>query len=176
MEVQGIVKERGETVDVGTSGFQKRELVVTTEEQYPQDILINFAQDKCNLLQEIHPGQKVKVFINLRGRGWVNPDMAKNPAQKTAYFNDIQGWKIEVLQAVANNAVPAAAQPTPAAQRKFVFTATDATYEAYKAQNWTDALLAQHGKGHYENVVPAAPSAPIAPQQNPNAPDPDLPF
>jgi hypothetical protein len=176
MEVNGAVKFRGETFDVGTSGFQKRELVITTEEQYPQDILINFVQDKCNLIQDINIGDKVKVFINLRGRGWVDPDMNKNPTQKTSWFNDIQGWKIEKTGSVAPPAQQAAAQ----VQRKFVFTATDATYEAYKAANWTDALLVQEGKGHYANVTPAPPAqqpapAPVAPNPN-NGTDPDLPF
>ena len=38
MEVQGKVKMVGETQTFGSNGFRKRELVVTTEEQYPQMI------------------------------------------------------------------------------------------------------------------------------------------
>ena len=34
MEVQGKIKFIGETQTVGAKGFRKRELVVTTEEQY----------------------------------------------------------------------------------------------------------------------------------------------
>ena len=50
MEVQGKVKMIGETQTFGSNGFRKRELVVTTEEQYPQHILVEFVQDKTDLL------------------------------------------------------------------------------------------------------------------------------
>ena len=88
MEVIGKVKVVNPEQQVSAS-FKKRELVVTTEEQYPQHILIEFAQDKCDLLNNISVGQEVKVSINLRGREWVNPQ------GETKYFNQIQGWKIE---------------------------------------------------------------------------------
>jgi len=38
MEIEGKVKLVGETKTFGTNGFRKRELVVTTDEQYPQHI------------------------------------------------------------------------------------------------------------------------------------------
>jgi hypothetical protein len=92
MEVQGRVKMIGETKTFGNNGFRKRELVVTTEEQYPQHILVEFVQDKCDLLNNYGEGQMVKVSINLRGREWVNPQ------GETKYFNSVQGWRIENLQ------------------------------------------------------------------------------
>ncbi|MDO6595526.1 DUF3127 domain-containing protein [Oceanihabitans sp. 2_MG-2023] len=93
MEVQGKVKMIGETQTFGSNGFRKRELVVTTEEQYPQHILVEFVQDKTDLLNNYKEGQAVKVNINLRGREWVNPQ------GETKYFNSVQGWRIEALQA-----------------------------------------------------------------------------
>lgn len=92
MEIQGRVKMIGATQTVGANGFQKRELVVTTEEQYPQHILIEFIQDKCALLDVLKVGQQVKVSINLRGREWINPQ------GEVRYFNSISGWKIEQIQ------------------------------------------------------------------------------
>lgn len=91
MEVQGKIKMIDEAKTFG-SGFKKRELVVTTEEQYPQHILIEFVQDKCDLLNAFKVGQQVKVSINLRGREWVNPQ------GEAKYFNSVQGWRIENLQ------------------------------------------------------------------------------
>lgn len=88
MEVSGKVKLVRDEQQVSAS-FKKRELIVSTEEQYPQFISINFVQDKCDLLNGIAEGDTVKVSINLRGREWINP---QGEAQ---YFNDIQGWKIE---------------------------------------------------------------------------------
>ena len=95
MEVQGKVKLIGETQTFGSNGFRKREIVVTTEEQYPQHIMVEFVQDKTDLLNNYQVGQAVKVNINLRGREWVNPQ------GETKYFNSIQGWRIEALQAEA---------------------------------------------------------------------------
>lgn len=89
MEVQGVIKLIGETEKIGDNGFKKRDLVVTTEEQYPQDISIQFVQDKCDVLNGYTIGQNVKVGINLRGREWVSPQ------GETKYFNTIQGWRIE---------------------------------------------------------------------------------
>ena len=92
MELEGKVKLVGETKTFGNNGFRKRELVVTTDEQYPQDILVEFVQDKCDLLNNYKVGQDVKVSINLRGREWTNPQ------GEVKYFNSIQGWRIETLQ------------------------------------------------------------------------------
>ena len=78
MEVQGKVKMVGETQTFGTNGFRKREVVVTTEEQYPQHIMVEFVQDKCDLLNNVSVGQPVKIGINLRGREWVNPQGEAN--------------------------------------------------------------------------------------------------
>jgi hypothetical protein len=102
MEVQGKIKMIGETQTFGSNGFRKRELVVTTEEQYPQHILIEFVQDKTDLLNNYQVGQGVKVNINLRGREWVNPQ------GETKYFNSVQGWRIENLQTAADNMPPVA--------------------------------------------------------------------
>ncbi len=102
MEVQGKIKLIGETQTFGTNGFRKRELVVTTEEQYPQHIMIEFVQDKTELLDAYKVGQPVKININLRGREWVNPQ------GEAKYFNSIQGWRIENVQqdASSGNAPP----------------------------------------------------------------------
>ena len=88
MELIGKIKVINPTQEVSAS-FKKRELVVTTDEQYPQHILIEFNQDKCDILNNYNIGEAVKVSINLRGREWVNPQ------GETKYFNSIQGWRIE---------------------------------------------------------------------------------
>ncbi|CAM4237888.1 DUF3127 domain-containing protein [Zobellia nedashkovskayae] len=92
MEVQGKVKMVGETQTFGNNGFRKREIVLTTDEQYPQHIMVEFVQDKTDLLNNFKVGQDVKVSINLRGREWTNPQ------GEVKYFNSIQGWRIEGVQ------------------------------------------------------------------------------
>lgn len=110
MEVQGKIKMIGQTQTFGSNGFRKREVVVTTEEQYPQHILVEFVQDKCDLLNNFSVGQPVKIGVNLRGREWVNPQ------GETKYFNSVQGWRIENLtsQPQGGGAVPPADQFEPA--------------------------------------------------------------
>jgi len=106
MEVIGRVKVINPEQQV-SAAFKKRELVVTTEEQYPQHILVEFTQDKCDLLNNYGVGESVKVSINLRGREWVNPQ------GETKYFNSIQGWRIEKAVAEASSAQAPAAPAAP---------------------------------------------------------------
>lgn len=106
MEVTGKIKMVGAEQQVSPT-FKKRELVVTTDEQYPQSIMIEFVQDKIDLLNNLAVGENVKVSINLGGREWVNPQ------GETKYFNSIKGWRIEKMQ---SEAPVSAAPPMPAAQ------------------------------------------------------------
>jgi hypothetical protein len=107
MEVTGKIKMIDQTKEVGSAGFKKRDVVVTTDEQYPQHILVQFVQDKCDLLNGYQVGEPVKIDINLRGREWTNPQ------GEIVYFNTIQGWRIGKLQAEAPSAqMP----PMPAAE------------------------------------------------------------
>ena len=99
MEVIGKIKVINAVQQVSAS-FKKRELVVTTSEQYPQHILIEFNQDKCDLLNQFKVGDEVNVSINLRGREWINPQ------GDAKYFNQIQGWKIsKITDAPSQSAV-----------------------------------------------------------------------
>jgi len=100
MEVIGKIKKIDETKTYGSNGFRKRELVLTTDEQYPQFLLIEFVQDKCDLLNNFNVGEDVKISINLRGREW------QNPQGEIKYFNSIQGWRLEKMQAGADTVPP----------------------------------------------------------------------
>ena len=92
MEIQGRIKQIFPSQMIGQNGFEKRDLVIVTEEQYPQTIIIQFTQQRCDLLESLQVGQNVKVYINIRGREWTNPQ------GEIKYFNTIEGWKIEVIQ------------------------------------------------------------------------------
>ena len=100
MEVTGRIKKIDETKTYGASGFRKRELVLTTDEQYPQMLLIEFVQDKTDVLNSFNVDEEVKISVNLRGREWINPE------GEAKYFNSIQGWRIEKLQANAPAEMP----------------------------------------------------------------------
>ena len=89
---------------IGTAlGFSKREMVVTVEDgKYPQDINLEFVQDKAALLDSLQPGQEVTVSFDIRGREY-----------NGRYFNNLQGWR--VVSAVDEAVPPAEEQhfPTP---------------------------------------------------------------
>ena len=105
MEVSGKIKWLDDTKTYGNNGFRKREVVITTEEQYPQHILVEFIQDKCDLLDAFQMGQNVKIGINLRGREWVNPQ------GETKYFNSVQGWRIEAVLPSSDSEMPTMSPP-----------------------------------------------------------------
>lgn len=88
MELQGTIKKIFET-QTFASGFQKREMVLLTQEQYPQPISVEFLSEKINLLDQFSEGDNVKIGINIRGREWTSPQ------GEVKYFNSITGWRME---------------------------------------------------------------------------------
>lgn len=92
-EIKGTIKCISQTVEVSAK-FKKREVVVTTQEQYPQQISIEFHQDKVSLLDGVKQGQEVTVGINIRGREWTSPQ------GEVRYFNSIVGWRIDTAKQV----------------------------------------------------------------------------
>jgi single-strand DNA-binding protein len=88
MELTGKIKLINPTQSFD-SGFSKREFVLTTKDQYPQDIKIEVVKDKCDLLNSFNPGDDIKVSINLKGNEY-----------NGKYYVSIQGWKIERLEGV----------------------------------------------------------------------------
>ena len=90
MDITAIIKRIEATRTVGAQDFKFRDLIVTTEEQYPQTLCIQFVQGKCEELDKWKAGQKVKIDINLRGK-----ETTKD--EKTVVFNTIQGWRIQGL-------------------------------------------------------------------------------
>lgn len=82
MEVTGVIKVIMET-ETFDSGFSKRGFVVTTSEQYPQDIKLEFVKEKCDILDKYTEGQEVTVGFNLRGNEY-----------NGKYYVNLNAWKI----------------------------------------------------------------------------------
>lgn len=96
-EVIGSIIHIGNTEVVGSAGtFKKRLLVVKTDEQYPQEVAIDFVQDKCGMLDKYAVGQPVKVGINIRGNKY-----------NEKWYCSLNGWRIDKLDApsLTNTAV-----------------------------------------------------------------------
>ena len=107
MEIQGRIKTIFATETVEQNGFQKRDLVISTDGQYSQDIIIQFQQGKCVLLDNLKIGQIVKIHFNLQGREWTSPQ------GEVKYFNTVVGWKIEILQPMQQYQPPMQYQQAP---------------------------------------------------------------
>ena len=163
MEIQGRIIKISPTQTVGQNGFQRRDVVISTEEQYPQYIPFDFVQEKCVLLDNFQVGQLVRISFNIRGREWVNP----------------QGGRIENAEVAQGAYTPPQGQYPPQGQ------------PAYPPQGYAQPQYQQappqyqQAPPQYQQTPPQYP--PQAPQQAFSAPDPaqgasapteedDLPF
>lgn len=99
MELTGTVIKVGETYTVGQKNYTKRDLVIETNEKYPQKISIEFGGEKVNELDKVLETQNVEVGINIKGREW-----------KGKYYNTIEGWRVKVLE--QNTKEPALVEET----------------------------------------------------------------
>lgn len=88
MEFNGSIVRIGET-EIVSDKFQKRQFVVTdNHDQYPQHILFELQQTKCDTIDSFKVGDAVRVSFNLRGRDWTD----KEGVVKT--FNTLVAWAI----------------------------------------------------------------------------------
>ena len=99
-KMTGTIKIIGST-QIISEKFSKREFVVVHGEndKFPQEIMFQCTQDKCEMLDKFMEGQEVEVSFNLRGRGWTNPQ------GEVKYFNTLECWRLET----------SAARPAPSA-------------------------------------------------------------
>jgi len=75
-----------------SSGFSKRELIVTEEGvgQWPNRVTFNFKRDNAEKLKGIGVGESVTVTFALDGREWTDPK-----TNKVRHFSDLVGLKVE---------------------------------------------------------------------------------
>lgn len=81
-DVTGKIKIIGELQSFA-SGFTKVQVVVTSDEQYPSDIPIEFFKDKANLLDSFNVGDSVKIDVNIKGSEY-----------QGKYYVGLIGWRI----------------------------------------------------------------------------------
>jgi hypothetical protein len=70
--------------------FQKREVTIKSDDQYPQYVTFQLTQDKCSLADNLKAGEVVEVQYNLRGRRWEAQDGT------IKYFNTIEAWTMSL--------------------------------------------------------------------------------
>lgn len=88
MKVNGKVHFIG-TVKAISDKYQSRDLVLKTDDKYPQTIPFQLSQDKVNLANNLKVGDMIEVSINIRGREW------KSPTGVVKYFATLDVWSIE---------------------------------------------------------------------------------
>lgn len=87
MKVKGTIKLVGETKQVSAK-FQTREIVLVTDEKYPQHIPFQLSQDKVSLADNLKAGEVVELSFNLRGREW------KSPQGEVKHFLTLDVWSM----------------------------------------------------------------------------------
>jgi hypothetical protein len=87
-KINGTLKVANQT-QVINEKFSKREFVIETTDQYPQLVMFQLTQDKCELLSAFKVGNQLEVSWNLRGREWTSP------AGEVKYFNTLEAWRLE---------------------------------------------------------------------------------
>ena len=102
MNIQGKLHVKYDTKQV-TESFRKREFVIEFIDgnpMYPQYLLFQLIQDKCDALDGFTEGAQVDVSFNLRGREW------KSPQGEIKYFNSLDAWRIVPATQSEQSATP----------------------------------------------------------------------
>lgn len=66
------------------SGFRKREFVITTDEQYPQDVKFECVNDRISILDGLTTNDQIDVSFNVRGNEY-----------QGRYYVNLQAWRVE---------------------------------------------------------------------------------
>ena len=82
-EVKGTLKKLFDQQDF-PSGFYKRDFVITTMEQYLQDIKFSALKEKSEQLGQFSEGDVLNVKFDLRGREY-----------NGQFYVDLNAWRIE---------------------------------------------------------------------------------
>lgn len=72
------------------SGFFKRDFVVRSEEQYPQDVKFTLTKERVEVLDQFQEGQTVEVSFDIRGREY-----------NGNYYVDLNAWRLKAAEASA---------------------------------------------------------------------------
>lgn len=110
MNLQGKLHKKFDTKQISAS-FRKREFVIEFVENplYPQYVLLQLIQDKCDLIDSYEEGTMLEVAFNLRGREWTSPQ------GEVKYFNSLDAWRVTPVAAGQGGANSPAPTPPPEA-------------------------------------------------------------
>tara|TARA_B100000768_G_scaffold182061_1_gene209087 strand:+ start:1299 stop:1673 length:375 start_codon:yes stop_codon:yes gene_type:complete len=94
-EMKGKIKKIFDQQDF-PSGFYKRDFVITTEDQYPQDVKFTAVKERTEQVAQLGEGDDVVVKFDIRGREY-----------NGNFYVDLNAWRVES----GAGSGPAAASP-----------------------------------------------------------------
>jgi len=85
--------ERIKDTETFKNDFRKRELILDLDKggKFENQVAITFVNDKCDLLDNFQPGQRVTVGFFMQGRSYLKPG---KPESERRWFNELRGWEI----------------------------------------------------------------------------------
>lgn len=91
-EIRVKIVEVGETMEVGSNGFQKREVIGMIEGEYPDYYKFEFIKNNVDLPDQLIEGTYATIVFNLQGKKVESKKKNDGPM----YFTTLQAWKINV--------------------------------------------------------------------------------
>ena len=93
-EISGKLIEKFDAIQVSDK-FKKREFVVEKTEtagstEFSNYIKFQLTQDRCNLIEDFHTNDEIKISFNIKGNRWERDG-------KVSYFTNLDAWRIEKL-------------------------------------------------------------------------------
>lgn len=100
LEFIGTLAQITPAQNVGTSGAQKKFIIVHEDGAYPKDVAFELYGKNLGLADNIAIGSKVRVCFDIKSREW-----------QGRWFSDISAFKVELVPAQVVNASAPQTQP-----------------------------------------------------------------
>lgn len=167
--ITGFLQQQTGTGNNGA--WYKQPVVITQPGQYAEQVVVDFWNDKIELLRQFPQGSYVRVSVNTKSRF--------NTTDPSKYYTELRAWKIENGSATAQPASAApqftpAPSPAPAPQPQQYQVGQRVNGHQLQADGrWLPVHAAAPAPAQVPTPAPApapTPSAPAAPATNHFAP------
>lgn len=88
MTIKGEIIHKGEIVQVNDK-FKKRDIVIRTEGQYPQEIKLECINKMADQSEQLNVGAIITAHIDITGRQWTSK------TGEVSWFNSIKMFKYD---------------------------------------------------------------------------------
>ena len=121
---EGYIREIGplETITINNNDTNKRDIIVSTDEEYPKSLVITFWENQAKEIGNAVPMQYISVDYKCKAT------IGKNADGVTFFRNNIRAWRFQLGQVnpnlrFADKTIPAYQQPPQAAPAQQVAVA-----------------------------------------------------